>query len=359
MASGYAAEIAEAQDKLNTLEVKLKEIEELKSIEPILRRDAATLTARITDLQAAAEAEKSEKAFFEGDEAEEEEAPAAPAPKPAPKKRPAAPTPAAEKDADGERKAQMRALNKKLKQIDGLKAKGEENLDEDALAKVRSEPKLRKQLAALENGEDPEAAVAEEVVDSPTKPEEEASGPKEAPEQDSDDDKAERLQLPTDPAEVEKRLRGLKKKLQQIAKLKEKGGAPDPEAAKKIDSESRLLQEVAALEEGKDEVVFAAENGDSHEEQKFECEKKLKNLKKKLEQIQKLKKDGNLDADARAKVAMESTLQKEANALQAQLGQFNKQERERVAQRLGWESEVKEIKTAEKESKKHAKAKAK
>merc|ERR1712110_509192 len=106
-----------------------------------------------------------------------------------------------------------------------------------------------------------------------------------------------------DTAEVEKRTKALKKKLQQIAKLKEKDQL-DADAVQKIAGEYRLHQELEALEQGKDEVTFVKPSEPTSEELKFELEKKLKPLKKKLEQIKALKeKGGDLDADARAKVA--------------------------------------------------------
>jgi len=333
--ASLAGQIQEAETKLANLVAKIEEIEELKALEPKLRRDASVLANKISAMKAEAESNVSEQHFFAKEDEEVEEAPVVAAP--APKKQ----APAIVRDAEGERKAKMRAINKKLTQIEKLKTKA--NLDKDEQAKIASEAKLRQKLAAVEAGQDYESDDDEDAASpAPAPPTNGTANGTKKPQDSGDNyenDTAASVKLPTDPAEVEKRLKNLKKKLQQIAKLKEKGGALDEEALQKIASEHRINQEVAALEAGKDEVVFV-EKGD--EEVKFELEKKLKNVNKKLEQIEKLKKDGGLDADAQAKVNSESGLRKEAGELQRQIAEINKRERLRVAQRLGWESEIKE-----------------
>jgi len=317
--AGYPAQIREAEAKLANLEAKLEEIDALKVIEPKLRREATGLIDKIVELKEASKADKSENRFFDKEVNEVKEAPAV-----AVKQAPAAP-----RDAEGERKAKLKAVNKKLKQIDLLKHK--ENLDEDARAKIATEPKLRKQLACLEAGGTYEDSEKEEEEPAPV-----ACNFKKVEEAEEEESTAATVKLPSDPAEREKRVKNLKKKLQQIAKLKEKGAALDEEAQQKIDSEYRINQEVAALEAGKDEVTFVDRTTD---DLKLDLDRRLKNVNKKLDQIKKLKEDTNLDADGRAKVASEAALKREAGELQRKMAELNKQERDRVAQRLGWEAE--------------------
>merc|ERR1719253_1294638 len=50
------------------------------------------------------------------------------------------------------------------------------------------------------------------------------------------------------PADSEKRLKALKKKLRQIEELKVKGECHDPEIQKKLESEQEIRNEIAALE---------------------------------------------------------------------------------------------------------------
>ncbi|CAK0896905.1 unnamed protein product, partial [Prorocentrum cordatum] len=57
-------------------------------------------------------------------------------------------------------------------------------------------------------------------------------------------------QLGPSPLEADKRLKAIKKKLAQIAKLKERGGELDAEAKEKVASEAELLREVGCLERG-------------------------------------------------------------------------------------------------------------
>merc|ERR1712083_835074 len=104
-------------------------------------------------------------------------------------------------------------------------------------------------------------------------------------------------------------VRNLKKKLQQIDGLKQKAEALDPEARAKVAGEGRILQEIAALERGDTEVVYEDPPEPTVAEQlseaKIDVERKLKNVSKKLDQTE--------------------------------MGKLNQQERDRVAERLGWE----------------------
>jgi hypothetical protein len=360
----YEEQIAKAEQRLRSVQDELDEIEVMKAKEPKLRRDEASLIAKIADLKEALEAENSEQQFFQREKESVPDAKAKPKEEEEPARGPTAPV---QRNPEEERKAKMKALNKKLQQIDKLKQKDASDLDEDARKKLSSEPKLRKKLDALARGEEYEDSEAEQ---EPTKEVQEVVAPtpvsapaavkeKEEPVEASDDgdDEASSMQLPTDPAEVEKRTRTLKKKLQQIAKLKEKGQL-DAEAVKKVAGEYRLVQELQALEEGRDEVTFEVPPEPTDADIKFDLEKKLKTLRKKLDQIKSLKeKGGDLDADARAKVESEAALVREANALAAKIAVFEKEERQRLAERMGWEAEAKENEEERKRAKK-SKAKA-
>jgi len=326
-ASGYPAQIAEVEKKLSQVQAKLDEIENAKVLEPKVRKELASLTAKLEELQEGYEADKKEKIFL-GKEDEIEEA----APEPVQQ------APAKPRTSDDERKAKMKAINKKLKQIEGLKAK--DDLDAEQKAKVANEPKLKKQLAAVEAGQpfvdsddEKEAAPAANFKKAPVETKVPA-----ASDDGSDDATAKSQKLPSDPAEREKRTKILKKKLQQIAKLKEKGGDLDGEAKQKIAGEDRVNQEIAALDAGKDEVVFVDK---APEDPKMALEKQVKAINKKLEQIAKLKEASSLDADGKAKVASEAGLKKDLGHAQFEVAQLNKVERERVAAKLGWEAEQK------------------
>jgi len=167
----------------------------------------------------------------------------------------------------------------------------------------------------------------------------------------------ERVSLPTDAAEREKRLRALNKKLQQIADLKKKEAELDDEAKAKVASKWRVKQEIAALESGHTEAVFTGPTEEDLIEEatnkKIELEKKLKAVRKKLTQIEALKsKGGELEADAQSKVDSEGALRRDLGALERQLGALNREERERVAKRLGWEETCPDAKQKPRSSKK-------
>eukprot|EP00440_Ansanella_granifera_P017296 gb/GFBE01018784.1/.p1 GENE.gb/GFBE01018784.1/~~gb/GFBE01018784.1/.p1 ORF type:complete len:263 (+),score=107.27 gb/GFBE01018784.1/:1-789(+) len=240
----------------------------------------------------------------------------------------------------------IRAINKKLKQISVLKEKPEDQLDDAAREKIASEAGLKKELKALQTGAPPPAAepapaakpepVAEpEVVEEAPAPEPELS-----------------------PEEKEKKIKGLKKKLQQIERLKEKGTDNlDPEAKAKVASEPSLLAEIAKLEgrvpeapkpqknnggysaapaapaapvaAGKD--PYAAQRAKALEALdtdlilvlEDEDEKKIKALQKKLRDIGKLHEKDHLDKLQQEKIAAEPSLLRELSDIktkaQAQL----------------------------------------
>ncbi|CAE8636028.1 unnamed protein product, partial [Polarella glacialis] len=156
----------------------------------------------------------------------------------------------------------IKALNKKLKQIEGLKEKGTDQLDAEAQEKVASEAALRKEVKELEaqkkNGKRPAAAAAAAEPPTPVAVEEAPAAPEEpepvveekAPEPELNDE------------EKEKRAKGIRKKLAQIEKLKEKDFASlEPEAKAKVESEAELKKDLARLE-GKAEPVQAVVSKD-------------------------------------------------------------------------------------------------
>ncbi|CAK0836446.1 unnamed protein product, partial [Prorocentrum cordatum] len=282
------------KQKIAELEQKLEEIEALKAVEPKLRRELHAQREKLAQCASDDEGEGAEEL------PEQSEEPAGPDPQ-----------------------KRLKALNKKLKQIAELKAKGGD-LDPAAAAKVASEAKILREIDAIKAGKPFDEADEAEV-----EAEEAARAP-------------ERVDLPADAAEREKRLKALNKKLQQIADLRKKEAELDDEAKAKVASKWRVKQEIAALESGAAEAVFTGPTEEDQIEdatiQKVELEKKLKAVRKKLTQIDALKsKGGELDTDARAKVDSEGALKKDLGALERQLGALNRAERERVAKRLGWE----------------------
>eukprot|EP00747_Dinoflagellata_sp_TGD_P165767 gnl/TRDRNA2_/TRDRNA2_187567_c0_seq1.p1 gnl/TRDRNA2_/TRDRNA2_187567_c0~~gnl/TRDRNA2_/TRDRNA2_187567_c0_seq1.p1 ORF type:complete len:367 (+),score=143.23 gnl/TRDRNA2_/TRDRNA2_187567_c0_seq1:33-1103(+) len=343
----YDQMIADAEKKLAIAQQKIDEIERLKAMESGIRKEIAALTAQIEEW-------KGERAFYKqgAREDEDSEFQKVESKKPAPKKKASAeavaasasPTPAAKSPAaplkreelfksakeqkEDERKKRLKALTKKIEQIKKLKLKDPSELDADAREKVASEPKILAEMRCLENGEEyvpddaaPEAAAAPKMNGTAPHPEPEPSN-------------KEVISLPTDAAEVEKAKKALRKKLKQIEELKGKGNL-DPDAKAKVASESRLSQELEALERGDSEFVY---DPPPEADPKIEAEKRLKAVKKKLEMIAKLKEGGKeLDADQKAKVSAEAELKKERHALEMEISEINKKERERVAERLGWD----------------------
>lgn len=315
----YMQQIEEAQKKLHIAISRLAEIERIKAQEPIVRREIATLEEQIEEWQGELSFHYTppDKGDAGGPQSE-----AQASFKPIPR---ADLFKSEDEQKVDERKKRMKALNKKLQQIDKLKEKPLAELDPEAKAKVQSEAQVKEELAALERGED---------YDSSKK----APGPSWA----EHGKQAASAQLPTDEAERTKMLRGLKKKLQQIDGLKARDGALDPDARAKVASEHRILQEVAALERGDAEVVYEDPPELSHGEQltadKIDLERRVKNVTKKIDQIEALKQAGReLSAEEKTKVSNEAALKKERHDLQMEIGKINQKERDRVAERLGWQ----------------------
>jgi len=138
-------------------------------------------------------------------------------------------------------------------------------------------------------------------------------------------------------ADLEKRIRNLNKKLGQIQKLKEKDAdSLDADARSKLESESALLAEVKALErqlknggapEPAPAAAKAAPAAAAPQEpaapaeppaEPVDKEKRVKQIRKKLAQIEKLKEKGGseLDSEALSKVNAEAELMAELAALE-------------------------------------------
>jgi len=203
----------------------------------------------------------------------------------------------------------IRALNKKLAQIAKLKERGGE-LTAEETQKVASEAQLLAELRALERGE--EYTPEPEKEAPPVVEAAETQGPKQEEPQTAPAD--EEVEPPTEahskpppaslaPADAEKKIKALKKKLGQIQKLKEKGGKLQPEEAEKVSAERGFIIEVMELE------ISLLEP---------EAHKNAMGLQKKLEQIGKLKKkSGQLSAPEREKVSKEKAIKQELESILA------------------------------------------
>jgi len=301
-------ELALATKKLEEAQDQLDQLDVLKAKEAQLRKDVIKYTARVEDLTTQAEGVVKEGEFMQ---------------KPVQVAPLAAKVEEArielDKDPAKVRQNRMRAINKKLQGIEKLKAK-DGPLDEEAAKKVKTEPALRKKLAALERGEDPDSDAEEEPQGG--------------------------VELPSDPAERQKKIKALQKKLREVEALKQKGGMLDAQAKIKRDSEQHLIQELSALESGAS--VFVLDEAALFAAHKFELEKQVKKLQKKITQIAELKAKPSLDEDAQAKVDGEKDTKKELKDLEADVAKMNEVERKRVADRLGWEAEKKGKKNGKK-----------
>lgn len=318
-----AEEIANSEVKLAKVQSELDMLEVLKNREAQMRKDVKRLTERIAELRKSADDVEKEGEFMQ-----KPVEVAVPLETKIQQKRVEA-----EKDPAKERMNKMRNINKKLQQIDKLKLKDAESLDDEAQAKVKSEAGLRKKLAALEAGEDPE---------SDDEPAPAAAAPKQAPQAAAAPPaqaEAEGVALPADAEERKKKIKALQKKLREIEQLKTKEGSLDAQAKAKRDSEQKLAQELAALEAGSS--VFVYDEAAAFTQHKIEMEKQLKKLQKKVEQIETLKGKDNLDADMEAKLKAEPEIKKELRDLEKDIKEMNEKERQRVANRLGWQDEAK------------------
>jgi len=325
--STHAQLIAEAEDKLKIAEIKLSEIERLKAMEKSVRNEVATLTEQLNKLKTEAEFYDAKvpykkeagpsaaslahagKGYNDSDADTSPRVAAAPAPAPTHFKAPLdlLKTPAETKEDN--RKKRIKALVKKIGQVEALKKKDMADLDADGKAKLASEKALREELSALEAGKEYEQEDVETVM------------------------------LPTDGAEKEKLIKGIKKKLQQIDALKAKGGPLDAEAKAKVESEHRLLTQLSALEKGEVAAhIGAAPEPDLTEQlmkERTDVNRKLKTLNDKLAAIEKLKGESRkLDATEKDKISQEQALKSDKGAAERILGDINKREQARVDARL-------------------------
>eukprot|EP00421_Protoceratium_reticulatum_P015367 CAMPEP_0168382084 /NCGR_PEP_ID=MMETSP0228-20121227/13207_1 /TAXON_ID=133427 /ORGANISM="Protoceratium reticulatum, Strain CCCM 535 (=CCMP 1889)" /LENGTH=296 /DNA_ID=CAMNT_0008395197 /DNA_START=76 /DNA_END=966 /DNA_ORIENTATION=- len=208
----------------------------------------------------------------------------------------------------------IKALRKKIGQIAKLKEKSE--LSPEEAQKVASEPTLLAEIGALERGEEftpeeapatPEAAPAVQE-EPPEAAQQEVSvgdgqgGDEPIGEEQPEDDGPRAPSIP--PAEAEKRVKALKKKLGQIQKLKDRGTEFTPEEAEKVNGEAAFAAEALELEIGLLEP---------------EPQKAARVLQKKLDQVSKLrtKDKAALTPPEREKVSKEKALKGELDALLA------------------------------------------
>lgn len=314
-----AKAIAQAQTSLKKTQDDLDLLDVLKAKESQLKSDKIKYEKQIQDLQQQASDAVSEAQFMQKDSEVD------------PKELETKVQEYAkqmEKTPAEKRQAKMRAINKKLQQIDKLKLK--DNLEPEAQKKVASEKSLKDKLAALERGED----VNSDDEAEPAPPAEKENGSAKAQEVQLEQGGE---PLPSDPQERQKEIKKLEKKLKEIDQLKQKGGLLDKQAKEKRDSEQRIIQKVRALEQGKS--TFVLDTVEEKAQQKLELEKTVKKLEKKLAQVEELKAKGGLDEEQQAKVDSEGALKKELHDVRQDVAAMNKEERERVAQRLGWEGE--------------------
>lgn len=245
-----------------------------------------------------------------------------------------------------------RALKKKLGQIQNLKEKDDADLDASAREKMASEASILKELAEIDQelggSSKPAPAPAQAAPKPAAKPEAKpaakpaaapAPAPAPAPALAAEDEEG------PPPAEAEKRIKALKKKLQQIEKLKNRGGDLDAEARQKVASEAEILREIDCLEKGEIYVppVGAEPEAQAPEEPAVnddpqaaeraealepfadlglliddEAEKKFRAAQKKLRDISKLREKDKLDKLQQDKLTAEPGLIIEIQELRAQ-----------------------------------------
>eukprot|EP00933_Yihiella_yeosuensis_P076160 TRINITY_DN8579_c0_g4_i1.p1 TRINITY_DN8579_c0_g4~~TRINITY_DN8579_c0_g4_i1.p1 ORF type:complete len:256 (+),score=129.55 TRINITY_DN8579_c0_g4_i1:71-838(+) len=243
----------------------------------------------------------------------------------------------------------VKALNKKLKQIETLKEKDEASLDDAAREKVASEKALKQEVKSLEAQLKSGAATAPKAAPkaaaaagyaaakapvAAAAPAEPAAPAAAEPQQLSDEDKA-------------KRIKAINKKLRDIDRLREKGTENlDAEAKAKVAAEAALQNELAALEGRAGDVVVLGEDGapanDPHRSMRSkaleppppdiiiycddETEKRFKALQKKLRDIGKLreKPPEQLDKLQKDKLTQEEGLIKEIQDIRKKATQGKK-----------------------------------
>lgn len=234
----------EIEKRIRAVNKKLKQIKDLKEksvdqLDDAAREKIASEPTLQKEL-AALEAQKSGRA-----------APAAPAPaaaavdapEPEVKVEEEAPAPAPAL-SDEEKEKRIKAIKKKISQIEKLKEKDLASLDAEAQAKVASEGELLAELARLE-GKVPALEATVSAVNGSSSV-------------DSKDPHADERAKALEPAagdvgvlvddETEKRFKALQKKLRDIAKLREKDTATlDKLQKEKLVAEAGLIKEIEEI----------------------------------------------------------------------------------------------------------------
>eukprot|EP00931_Biecheleriopsis_adriatica_P085870 TRINITY_DN60651_c0_g1_i1.p1 TRINITY_DN60651_c0_g1~~TRINITY_DN60651_c0_g1_i1.p1 ORF type:complete len:538 (+),score=150.07 TRINITY_DN60651_c0_g1_i1:58-1671(+) len=152
----------------------------------------------------------------------------------------------------------IKALGKKLKQIESLKEKSSDQLDSAARDKISSEPALQEELKALQE----ELSGGSGGTRSAFKPAPRAAEPSGQPEDPLATERTAALEAP--PAdlglllddETEKRFKALQKKLRDISKLREKDKL-DKLQQEKLLSEPGLISELQEIRKQADEKLKA------------------------------------------------------------------------------------------------------
>jgi len=306
--------IDEAQAELEELEELIAKKEKLKRVLPALERELEEMLENADEEEEQGEEEPEQ----EVEQKVVEEVPQVAAPPPVEE-------PKVELTPEQQIQKKIKALNKKLQQIEALKAKGGD-LDADAKAKLGKEKLIRKQIEALKKGEDPPADESE-------------LPPKPAAHEMTE---SEKMVLPGDATEREKRLKALRKKMTQIVALKEQGGTRDKDAQDKINGERLVAREIEALESGATHFEIGPptqhEKHEAYLEQKHDLERKIKAITKKLSSINDHKGKAELSGHEQSKVENEASLKKEKHELERKLGDLNRQDQLRMSDRLGDES---------------------
>mmetsp|Transcript_40641 Transcript_40641/g.73189 ORF Transcript_40641/g.73189 Transcript_40641/m.73189 type:complete len:551 (+) Transcript_40641:70-1722(+) len=153
----------------------------------------------------------------------------------------------------------IKALNKKLKQIDGLKEKPKDQLDAAAREKIASETDLRNEVAELERQLAGGSPAQEQTVRPGKEAKSAESGGAFAPpprSMENKDPHAQRRSAELEPPpadlglliddETEKRFKALQKKLRDIGKLREKDKL-DKLQEEKLGQELGVIEELAEL----------------------------------------------------------------------------------------------------------------
>lgn len=201
----------------------------------------------------------------------------------------------------------IRALRKKLGQIDKLKEKSD--LTPEEQAKVNTEPELLAEVTALERGEEYQPAPAPAEPPAEEAPAVEEAAPEAAEEQpgaeveEQPPEEPAKPEVVLSPDEAEKRIKTLNKKLGQIQKLKDRGTKLCPEEEGKVAQEKGFQAEVMELS------ISLLDP---------EAQKTAKALQKKLDQISKLKerKDrSSLSSAEREKITKGPALKQELEGL--------------------------------------------